>query len=416
MKNKDENDWGDLTMIKAYRIYSTKNNGMDKNNKISIRTQLLAFYLFLAPLDFLSVVPGVSLARILIFLPLVGSLIYLKYVKIRIDRFFAVPLFYLIIITLTSYYSYDVAFTQQRIITIVLNITVILILSMFTYNHRELALIKKSFAFSGWLTVVLMLFYADRNIIGGERLTIAINGVYQDPNYLTGFFIFPIIYYLDDFTKKKNKLSIIKMIVFLVFVLLTGSRGGLMAIIVSILFYSLMRMKDVKKRFSSIAILSVLISILGLIFNFVLNMMPESVANRYDIAFTLRDGGADRWEIWESVINNYRQSPIFNQIFGWGAGTIRYFTYNGNVAHNIWVESLMEIGIFGVFILFVFYLLYFKKSYNLGAYVVASSFLGYMIMGLSMSLYSYKPIWNILLLIIILKNSGFKKDTLQTDK
>jgi O-antigen ligase len=125
---------------------------------------------------------------------------------------------------------------------------------------------------------------------------------------------------------------------------------------------------------------------------------------RYDISFISTDGGAGRLDIWKSILSNYNSSTELKKFFGWGAGTIPYFTYNGEVGHDIWIESLVEIGIIGVMILFIFYYIYFRKACRIREYVVAASFIGYMIMTLSLSLYSYKPIWNIILLIILLKN------------
>ena len=136
--------------------------------------------------------------------------------------------------------------------------------------------------------------------------------------------------------------------------------------------------------------------------------MPTEVTQRYDVSYTIKDGGAGREEIWKNVLYNYKNSPEFNKIFGWGAGTISYFNNRGMVAHNIWIESLMEIGIIGVIVLLIFYFTYLKKAYTMGEYMIVASYIGYMIMTISMSLYSYKPIWNIIILIIILKNNRYE--------
>ena len=104
----------------------------------------------------------------------------------------------------------------------------------------------------------------------------------------------------------------------------------------------------------------------------------------------------------ENYFYKYEYVPIFNKLFGMGAATIKHFTY-GRSGHNIWIESLMEIGIIGISILGIFYIVFILKSFKMGEHIVFACFMGYIIMTLSMSLYSYKPIWNILLLILILK-------------
>lgn len=374
-----------------------------KKEKIKSSTWLLALYLFLAPLDFLPVIPGVSLSRILIFLPLVGCLFYMKDTKIHLDRFFVVPILYVMMVTVTMFYSYDVLVTKQRTISIGFNIAAILVLSMFSYNKRELGKIKKAMVYSGWFILLLMTFYSNISLMDA-RLIVVVNGAFQDPNYLCGFLIFTIIYYFEEFMQKRKKSAFVIMCVFIVFVLLTGSRGGLVATLGSILFYAVIWIKHKRFNFSSIIKLLSLIFLLSIFFNIALDILPASVAQRYDTSFTLTDEGAGRWHIWESILYNYKASTEFNKLFGWGAGTIRYFTYSGDVGHNIWIESLMEIGIIGVVILLIFYLTYFKKACKMHEYIAAASFVGYMIMTMSLSLCSYKPIWNVILLIMLLKN------------
>jgi hypothetical protein len=375
--------------------------------KINLNTWALAFYLLLAPLDFLPVIPKVSVSHILIFIPIIVCLFYIKNMKIRLDRFFVIPVLYVMMAIVTMFYSYDILDTKQRIVSIGLNISAILILTMLTYNISEIKILKKAMVYSGWLTVLLMLFYSNSSIMGG-RITVFINGYYQDPNYLTGFLIFSIVYYFEEYIQNKNIISIIKMSIFMFFVFLTGSRGGTLAMCGSILFYSLIWTKSKRLKPASILVIISSIFIIGIIFILALNMLPSIDVQRYNISYTLNDGGAHRIDIWKSILYNYQNSPTFNKIFGWGAGTIRYFTYNGNVGHNIWIESLMETGIVGVSILFIFYFMYFIKACKMREYVVAASFVGYMIMGMSLSLYSYKPIWNIILLIMILKNFEYK--------
>lgn len=393
-------------MHNIFRGYSTSIIHVDRDSKIktNIRIRLLAIYLFFAPLDFLPIIPGISFSKLLIFIPLIGCFLALKYVKIRFDKFFGIPIIYVMVLFLTMFYSYDASFTKQRIITIGLNIAVILIISMFNYSDTEIRIIKNSMVYSGWFTLLLIMLYSDTSLMGG-RMTVEINGAYQDPNYLVGFLIFTIINYLEGFMEKRSIKEFIMFCIFVIVTFLTGSRGGLLAVLGAILFYISIWMKSKGFKFSSVIKLVIFIILLAIILNISLEMLPTTLAQRFDVSYTLGDGGANRLELFESALNAYKTFSGFNKLFGQGAGTIRYFTYSGHVAHNIWIESLIEIGIVGTSILFMFYFLYFKKAWRIKEYVAAASFVGYIIMTLSMSLYSYKPIWNIILLIMIIKNS-----------
>lgn len=402
-------------MQNAYQRFPLNRINIDKNFKIHISTWLIALYLFCAPLDFIQVIPGVSLMRFLILLPLAGCFLRIKGMRFYLDRYFVILLLYVFMLIVTILYSYDSSNTIQRTISVGQNIAVILVLSMLSYNKKEIITIKKAMVYSGWLTLILMYFYSDTSLMGG-RMTIAVNGAFQDPNYLCGFLIFSIVYYYEEFIQKKNKMSFVKMCVFLVFVLLTGSRGGLLAIFGSILFYTFIWMKDKSFKLSSILKLFSLIFLISIFFNITIDLLPESVGERYDTSFTVNDGGASRFGIWESSLNNYEHLPVFYQLFGTGAGTIGHIFIHGGVSHNIWIESLIEIGIIGTGVLFTLYFLYFIKVYKLKEFVVSSSFIGYMVMAMSLSLYSYKPIWNILLIIMILKNNRYEaKSTIKND-
>lgn|GEM_PF-3059315 len=380
----------------------------DEDARISIRTWLLSLYLFFAPLDFLPVIPGVSMSRFLIALPLAGALITVRQLKMRTDRFLIIPILYVMIIVVTGYYSFDIKMTFERIFAVGTNVAVILILAMFHYSEKEIYIIKKVMALSGWLVLLLMAFYSDSSLLNG-RVIVIINGVFQDPNYLTGFLIFPVIYYLDEFLKSKKIFSLVKLGILFTLILLTGSRGGLIAILGAITFYCMVWFKANRFKLSAICIFLGFISALGALIYYAMNFLPESVAERYALAYTLEDGAAGRSSIWRTLLYNFEQMTGFHKMFGWGAGTITHFTFNGNVAHNVWLEAMVEIGIFGLLILIAFYFVFFIKAVQIKEYAVSAVFVGYMIMTMSLSLYSYKPIWNIILLILILKNNVLVK-------
>ena len=375
----------------------------EESTMISLRIRLLSLYLFFAPLDFLPIIPGVSVSRFLIFLPLVGAMVTIKKLKMRIDRFLAVPILYVMVLIITGFYSYDTEMTINRIFAVGTNVAVILILSMFHYNEKEICTVKRAMALSGWLVLLLMIFYSDNTIKEG-RFVVIINGVFQDPNYLTGFLIFPIIYYLDEFLMAKKGSSIVKLSSLFILILLTGSRGGLLAIFGSIMFYCFLWFKLKGFKISTVFVIIGFLCVLGILLNFMIDSLPETVAQRYELAYTLNDGAAGRTNIWKVILYNFENSAGFHKLFGWGAGTITHFTFGGNVAHNVWLEALIELGTFGLAVLLIFYFMFFIKAYQIKEYAVTSVFAGYMIMTMSLSLYSYKPIWNIILLIIILKN------------
>lgn len=356
----------------------------------------------MTPLDFVPVLPGVSLSRVIILIPIVGFFLYLNKVKIKLDAILIISVLYFAMNLLSYFYTVDSATTIQRIATIGSNLGVILLLSTLSYNEKELKLLIKSIIYSGWMTILIIIFFQDVNSIEG-RMTVSINGVYQDPNYLNGFLLIPIIYYLNDYLNNKRKKSLISLCIFISCVIMTGSRGGLIAVILSSVILLIVWMINNKNKLSTIVSLLIMSFFSGVVIYLSMKLLPENLMDRFSYSAVVESGGSGRIGIWNQIIGDFNELNIFNKLFGNGAGTVTYFT-NGYAGHNIWLDSLIELGILGSIVLFVFYLTILIISLKNKLLILALSFIGYMVMGMSMSLFSFKPIWSLILLILIINN------------
>jgi len=380
---------------------SALNSNYIHNFKVS--THFLAIYIILAPLDFLPLFPGVSFQRVLALLPILGSLFYISSMKIYIDRFFLLPILYTTFLVVTTFYSVNYEATQLRILTTGTNIFLILLLGSLEYSSNEIDYLKKMFVLSGWVALLLIL-YSTRGLVT-DRITVTLGGAQEDHNNLVGYFIFTIIHSIEQYINKKKLRHLGIIFIFLVVVIVTGSRGGLLAVLGASASYMIFWAVQHQLKFSVILKTIVLfLLILGIIV-LIVNFLPLEMRERFifDEGQFLQ-GGETRFEIWNSIIDSFVNAPILNQIFGYGAGTVREFSLDRQVGHNIWFDALIETGIFGIILLFIVYISFYKKVSSLKSYIVASTFIGYMLMAMSLSLYRFRPIWNILLLIIILKN------------
>jgi O-antigen ligase len=256
--------------------------------------------------------------------------------------------------------------------------------------------------YSCWFALLLALLYSTVDTYSG-RLTVVIDGREQDPNELIGYFMYAVITYYSAFLTQKKKSVLLMLCLYIFTILQTGSRGGLLGILAGIMIYTLIWMKEKKTSASVYLRLILAVLILVTFFRLTLGYIPEEVAQRFSIDFTLRDRGAGRRNIWQSLITSYSSFPLFNQLLGMGTGTVKYFTISGAVGHNIWLDALVETGLIGVIVLFIMYFEYGKAMYKLKEYVILSCFIGYMTMAITLSLYSYKPIWNIMLMALIMK-------------
>src|SRR5690606_38949449 len=70
-------------------------------------------------------------------------------------------------------------------------------------------------------------------------------------------------------------------------------------------------------------------------------------------------GGSGRDMIYSNIINGWFGSEnILNFLFGYGFNSSIYFSGSGNLAHNDWLELIINYGFIGFFI----YLLLFIRS------------------------------------------------------
>lgn len=382
-------------------ISSLDNKDINQNVRISM--YFIAFYFLVLPLDFFTVLPNISIVKFTIFIPLFGCLFHFYNLKVRFNKYTIMLLIYLFVILISLLYSYNVSTSYNRALSIGSNILLILVLSMINYNYKEIQFFKKSIVYGSWFFLLLIFIFSNTTLNEG-RLTIQIKASTQDPNYLVGYFIFTVIFYLYELLTLKRWINILYLSIFIFVILLTGSRGGFLSVLISIFCCIFLWIKNKKVKVSSLIFLSIIFVVFCIVIYFIIDYIPDAIISRYHISYTITDGGANRFNIWSSMLYNYKQFPALNKLFGQGVGTIRSFTINGNVGHNLWLETLIELGMIGVIIICLLYLIFLIKIYNLKDNVIIATFIGYIALTMSLSLYSYKPIWNIFFLILITVN------------
>ena len=197
----------------------------------------------------------------------------------------------------------------------------------------------------------------------GERA----NGVMDNANYTAVSFAFSAICCLILYCHKKNTLlNLFLFLFFVLMLLLTGSRGALLALIVAIiwmLFWGFSRMGRVRNM--------LLILVVGLIALYISYSMKVSVIVYIDdnvIGRTIErlsesnrgqymDISSGRITLWEYYINAFKNESLNCQLFGNGSNRYYLKEYGGfgQMSHSILLGSLMGIGIIGTIAALVMY-------------------------------------------------------------
>lgn len=286
--------------------------------------------------------------------------------------------------------------------------------SCFEYSAKDVAWVKMALVWGSRLTALVLLRFG-----GFSEGRLELEGVFsEDPNYLCAYFAFGVIWALQK-TLEGKKLwerfaGAVELAIYLTIVFFTGSRGGLLAIGLGLAVYLfLFVIKGGKKTiFKTVLLLAVLTVGVFVIFSF----LPAPVQQRLSIKNIVKYNGSERFQIWSEGIEMFFRYPLRSKLVGTGTATVRrafaqYGYFRGHVMHNMFLETLVELGAVG----FAFYsaaigafsisALRFKDKFAVA--VMATM----VVLSLSLSIYTFKPYFNIMLFIVIYGKMKRENDT-----
>lgn len=380
-------------MIRKHRI--TENNAVIRPVVYGI-----CLYFLCSGVDSFQIGSVGSLLKLVAFVPLALAILDMGRWKIRICPTLVAQLLFWLLTVISILYSVngDKTFSSVKVLT--LNLALVFCLGiMEAYNERELQLMQFCLLAGGWITIVLMFLFSDMSAHG--RLTLLLGEKNQDQNYINGYFIYTFSWHCSQLFFQKKKLHVIPTVLVLSIVLLTGSRGALIAFLIVMVVHICIMFANSKHKIRNIALVILLMILMLVFFDMILAKMPARVAQRYSWDYIAEKGTTGRSRIWKYLLDYYSNSSILRMIFGHGYGTTALInTMDGRVAHNLYLDNLITLGILGLMLQLIIQgsvlsILYKRKNYPLlGAYF------GMIGMCLSLSLVAYKPIWNIMLLAL----------------
>lgn len=219
--------------------------------------------------------------------------------------------------------------------------------------------------------------------------------------------LMPIIF------KIRNKtLLIFALLVAISDVLVSGKRAAFLCLLIALivpLFVEACR----KRKLTHIFTIVLLFVLLVFMYNFFVPYLDISVLDRLeDIS---KDGGSGRLDIFNSVIEEFSNLPIWEKAFGCGYSSVSINSKIGTSAHNDFLEILYDYGYIGLtlYIFFAFSLLRsIIKSYktnNEYAPLFLSTFIIFVIMSLFSHLIIYPTYFVFLLLFFTVSSISCEK-------
>ncbi|MCR4556506.1 MAG: O-antigen ligase family protein [Saccharofermentans sp.] len=282
---------------------------------------------------------------------------------------------------------------------------IIICVSIRCYSKMEIKLVKLAFYGSICVTWISTLFFS---FFHGGRIYIEIFSL-MDPNDFATGLAMAFALCLTELMGKKNVIfNTACLLSLLVIVYFTGSRGGLLTMLV-IIFIWILSLKGKKKYI-----------LLGSIFaaTIVLFVCAEfgigpSMIKRFSITALIASGGTGRSDIWKAALKYFATQDPWHMIFGNGLGsfadTVKYVAVGHDYryeSHNMFINVLIEGGIAGLGLLlacFASLYVYAVKNKNLFGILAVT---GFIVSGISLDAQVYRTFAIAAAMAVIYRGTG----------
>jgi|GEM_PF-3768486 len=363
----------------------------------------LSVYLVAAPLDFVEVVPGVSLARIAALPLILAILLSLGRLRLELDGFLLAVGAYVLVMLLSLGVSANLESGLVHFASIAVNLIFVVVLSSFDYSDTDRRWLARSLMVGAWIVVAIMVMSPGNvtaTVVTG-RVVANLMGNQPDPNELCQWFVYPSAMYMYRFLRHRAPLNLVACLVFVVAGVFTGSRGGvggiLAGLVVTIVCYL-----HFERNSWRLVILSLLsIPVFYVAYRFVIRRLPLDVLARFTVDNPDMYSAELRLAIWRQLLLRYGDSPLVNQAIGHGPNATRELGGYDAVAHNTPLENLLDFGVAGLVSYTFLMLAVLRMAWKSRSAPLVGSLAGIGVVLLSISGLADKPLYSVVLLVIL---------------
>lgn len=365
-------------------------------------TWTLALYFILVAADIAAVGNVGSLLKILALFPVAFAVLDFRRLRVRFDAAAILPLVFWLIALCSCFYSVDTGMTIKYLVTLSLNLALVLVLGvMETYSQQELQILMKALLIGSWLTVILLVLFSDFS--EGGRLTLKLGSEAQDENVINGYLLYAFSYHIYSFFHKKGVKHLALASVLIIVGFYTGSRGAMLAYVAIFLVAWFHTMRDGSRILRNLGKLILVLGALLIVYQLVKAILPREVLMRFSLSYLMEKGSIGRTKIWKYLWDCYQEDTLFRQIFGHGYGTTVIINeLNHRVAHNLYLDNLITLGLVGMAAQIAMQGSCIWKAVRSQQYVLMYTYLGFVVLCMSLSMTSFKPMWNIMMMILIM--------------
>lgn len=384
-----------------------------KRRQIDLIDLLIYIYVLLIPIEDVLQVAGGTLLKYIAIAIIVLSMISNRY--IISDSLYVKGngiIYYLLFLSgISIIWSIDISFAYAGILKCVMLMGVTIAASVRMRSTEKIRMLENIFILGGIISVVYILATQDisqimqQESISAEAYRITTSSA-SDANGSAARLLLPFsisTWKCVDRSEDASRFKLFYLVssfVLSIFMLLTGSRTALIAILAVLLIYIFLGFQH-----SVIRNIVIIVLIGFLVYTLISQFMPEKLFNRlFSIQrYDLDTQSNSRTKIWESAFQYVLPSmPLWG--FGIGNSPVAMYSVAGYYqgTHNTYLSMLMEFGIFGIpaFLYLLFSML--KKMLSHRIIVGFASMVGLMIVMMFIDVYRVKFMWAALLYFMIL--------------
>ena len=278
---------------------------------------------------------------------LVLSAVNTKQLRVNKQSFFIIALLSLILfITFVVRLEYK----KDTLISYIILISLIFIIQNIKLKKRDIDLILKSYMFSGVVIATILLIQFKMPYNGIRRFTVFFNNSeFYDVNFLAAYLYLPFMLFLLKIIEWKNKKNIfdyINILVILLAILLTGSRGTVLALVI----ISICILIDIK----NLSIKNIMIIICSIIIISIL--LPQELYERFFVN-TYNDGSNNKRILnWLYGLKTLEGNFFFGNGLNWTMDIIKNYFGENITVHNTFIGLIIQLGGigFGIFSLYLY--------------------------------------------------------------
>lgn len=366
-----------------------------RRNTIRLRCLLACLYFLMLPLTIAVNSSGASFLK-LVSIPIGGYFLVLILTSgqpLKINLIHLLLLLYTIDL-FTSMLARPSADMLWVLFGYVLNAGFFFCLSVVDYNEREMRLF---YVVQVVLLIVLVAITLWQGDTYADRTTLTVFGQVCDPNYFVGFFIFPLAVTIERVFYSKHRLWYFLLVCVAMYtILLSGSRGGLLAVGALLFSCVLLYPKGLLRK---LIVLVALVGALVVFWSIVRPLLPENILERFSVQAVLETRGTYRWDIWKSMIQEIAELPdVFLTGRGLGSehGVFLVGKLQFTVAHNHYIQALYDQGFKGLILFLLLVGACIVRCFRKRPCVTAAM-IGMLALGISLSFNaSTKSLWNLI--------------------